>query len=625
MRGYRPIEDYAAIGDCHGSALVARDGSIDWCCFGRFDAPPVFWRILDAERGGFLAIAPTADFEATRAYLPGTNVLRTEFRTAAGRVAITDFMPLGRAPDARANDYVRVVAPGWLVRRIEGIAGSVELGVSSRVTSGFAVDDAAPRDAGLAIHGVPPGLVRVAAGERRFVAIAPAADRVTGEAIDALFEATCAYWREWIGYCRYDGPYAAQVERSALVLKMMTYPPTGACVAALTTSLPEEIGGERNWDYRFCWIRDASLMLLALSALGYSGESRGFWNYLCELLEGGVEHLQVMYGIGREAHLEERCVDLDGYRGSRPVRTGNAAHEQNQTDLYGYILEGALGYRLLGGAFNPGDAESLAAVADFVEGCWSLPDTGIWEPRGPPRHFVHSKAMCWIVLDRAIRLLGHRPQWAQLRERIWNEILARGRDAEGGHLLQAFDAKGDEVDAALLQLATLGVPLDVQTIHRTRLVVERVLRRGDFIERYRTPDGVAGGEGAFLVCSFWHVDSLLAEGKRDAAVALFERLLAIANDVGLYSEEYDPRGSFLGNVPQAFTHLGLVNTAVSLALFDRHGPGAVRAGHAERARLHVKATFGWRGIAAALASTGRVRLRSSRASRIDLARLGIRG
>src|SRR5512141_1933321 len=362
-RGYRPIEEYAAIGDCHGSALVARDGSIDWCCFGRFDADPVFCRILDAGRGGFLSIAPGGDYEVSRAYLPRTNVLLTEFRTPTGTVTLTDFMPVGRQPRSRPNDYVRLAAPGWLVRCVEVTAGTVELAAGCRMSAQFGgraamleAEGGVVRAPALdrVIHGDWPWRVSdgeaqaqttLSAGERRFMVFSPTRNRATPEAIDAMLAITCAYWREWIDYCRYDGPYAAQVERSALVLKMMTYPPSGACVAALTTSLPEEIGGERNWDYRFCWIRDASLMLHALSALGYSGESHAFFGYLCELLAKGVQRLQVMYGVGQEAELTERCLDLEGYRGSRPVRVGNAAHDQNPTDLYGYVLEGALVYR----------------------------------------------------------------------------------------------------------------------------------------------------------------------------------------------------------------------------------------------------------------------------------------
>jgi len=461
--------------------------------------------------------------------------------------------------------------------------------------------------------------VRLAAGARRFVVLAPTAARVDAAAVDAVLAVTEAYWREWIAYCRYSGPHKAFVERSALVLKMMTYPPKGTCVAAMTTSLPEAIGGPRNWDYRYCWIRDASLMLHALASLGYSGESDRFFGFLCEKIGEGAKNLKLMYGIGGERDIDEsELAHLDGYAGSRPVRIGNGAHDQRQTDLYGYILEGALIYKKLGRAINPGDEKALAEIADFIAEVWSLPDSGIWEARDEPRHFVHSKAMCWVVLDRAIQLLGERAEWVELRGKIWDEILARGRDASDGRLLQSYEDHGAaNVDAALLQLAVLGLPLEVATLRSTRLAVERELQVGDFLLRYKRADGLAGGEGAFLVCSFWHVDSLLAEGEGEAATRLFERLLGCANDVGLYAEEIDPHsGAFLGNFPQAFTHLGLINTAVSLGLFQKYGPEAVRGGYADRARRSVRSTFGWRGVLAALLSTGHIRLFSSRASRM---------
>ena len=633
-RGDRPIADYAIVGDCHGAALIAKDGSIDWCALERFDADPLFMRILDARRGGFLWIRPRGEFTSTRAYLPRTNILRTEFTTATGRAAVVDFMPVGRTASAGANDYVSLAAPGWLVRRVEALEGTVELEATCRVAREYATRFAAleARGRDVAIAGTQWALrsdaafevagdsasarLQLAAGDRRYVAVTPATDLIDARIVDTLFAVTRAFWQEWIGYCRYDGRYAAAVERSALALKLLTFSPTGACVAAPTTSLPEDIGGERNWDYRFCWIRDTSLMLHALSMLGYSSESHRFWEFLCERLEEGVAKLQVMYGIGGESRLEERLLEwLEGYRGSRPVRIGNAAHAQRQTDLYGYVFEAGMVYDKLGADVTGGDRKVLASVADFIETCWNEPDTGIWESRGPMRHFVHSKAMCWLVVDRAVKLLGKRDNWVRVRDEIWRALCERGR--VDGHFVQAMD-EGDpkRVDAALLQLATLGLPIDHETLRRTRLAVEEQLARGDcFLERYTSDDGVAGGEGAFLICSFWHVDALLAEGEEGAARALFEKLIAFANDVGLLSEEIDAHsGALLGNFPQAFTHLGLVNSAVNLSIHARHGAHAVKQGYAERAQRMVKATFGWRGAIAALASSGRVRVIGSRAS-----------
>jgi alpha,alpha-trehalase len=611
-RGYRPIADYAAIGDCHGCALVARDGGIDWACFERFDAEPLFFRILDARIGAHFDVRPRGEYAVTRAYVPQTNLLRTVFRTSSGEVAVTDFMPVGRAPGAGANDYVRLRAPGWLARRVEGLQGTVELELRVRMPAnapGMLHSDVTLEREGEEARAA----FSVAAGERRFAVIAPADARVDAAVVDRLLETTRAFWREWLSYCRYAGEYPEAVERSALALKLLTYPRTGACVAAFTTSLPERIGGERNWDYRYCWIRDASLMLHALAGIGYAAEAHGFFGFLCERLAPGVENLQVMYGVEGEADLVERILEhLEGYRGSRPVRIGNAAFSQNQVDLYGYILEGAWVYRSLGGHLSLGDRRALIAIADFIEGCWPRPDTGLWESRGPLRHYVHSKAMCWVVLDRAIRLFGARPKWVALRDEIRAAILARGRHPDG-HLRQAFDE--DAVDAALLQLPALGFALDRETLRRTRLEVQSQLADGDFLERYRTDDGLRGREGAFLVCSFWLVDALLAEGEVGEARGLFERLCAAANDVGLYAEEIDPvDGAFLGNFPQAFTHFGLMNSAVSLELYRRFGAAGIAGGYAERAKRAVRASVGWRGLAAAFFSTGRIRLRSSRES-----------
>ncbi len=422
-RGYRPIADYAAVGDCHGCALVASDGGIDWYCPDRFDAQPLFSRLLDARRGGFLSIGAEGLREVSRAYVDGTNILRTRMRTSTGAMTVTDFMPVGRQRAARANDYVKLAAPGWLVRSIEVTEGRVELQAAMRAMQGER--DAARPDpiaTDLRLEGLPLAvrsdlpwrvegdLARSAetleAGSRRFIALAPESHRVDRARIEALLATTRAYWREWLAYSRYRGPYRDVVERSALALKLLTYAPCGTCAAAMTTSLPERIGGERNWDYRYCWIRDASLMLHALSALGYSGEAGAFFRFLCDRLAEGPEKLQVMYGVDGGRQLAERELDgIEGYRGSRPVRVGNAAHAQNQTDIYGYVLEGALVYRELGGTLRPEDRAALAAVADFIEGCWPIADAGLWETRGPPRHFVHSKAMCWVAVDRAVNRL----------------------------------------------------------------------------------------------------------------------------------------------------------------------------------------------------------------------------
>jgi alpha,alpha-trehalase len=630
---YQAIRDYAAIGDCHGGALVAADGSIDWCALGRFDADPVFCRVLDAERGGFLSTRPKESHAATRSYVDGTNILQTTFSAAAGRFSLTDFMPVGRSPAAGVNDYVTLNAPGWLVRGLEGIDGAVEVEIHYRPSVEFGRrtarlvggDGCIRTDAGgpslysdipMEFDGdVATGHVTLHGGERRYLILAPSGSAPTADRVKALHAVTTAFWREWIGYCRYSGPYREAVRRSALLLKLMTYAPTGASVAALTTSLPESTGGERNWDYRYCWVRDASLMLHALAALGYSGESARFLEFMRRILSEPVETLQVMYGLGMEKNLDERTLDhLAGYCGSRPVRAGNAAYRQRQTDLYGYILEAALVYQTLGGRLHEHDRRAIGRIVDFIRDCWPETDLGLWETRGEPKHFVHSKAMCWVVVDRAIRLCGERPGWPELREQMRRALLDRGCAPEG-HFVQAFDDLPDSMDAALLHLPMLAVPAPAETFRRTREAIERALREGDLLRRYRCADGLPGHDEAFVACSFWLVEALLVDQRFEEARALFERLLGRANDVGLYSEEIDMRtGAFLGNFPQAFTHLALVGAAVNLELYRRRGPRGIRGTFADRSRRAVTATLGWRGGLAAFLQSGRIRVAGSRRS-----------
>jgi GH15 family glucan-1,4-alpha-glucosidase len=631
-RGYIPLRDYAAIGDCRGAALVARDGGIDWCCLGRFDAEPLLARLLDVQRGGHCSVRVTDLQRIVRAYEPDTNILRTEFHANTGVLVVTDFMPVARAPDAGPNAYTDLVAPGWLVRCIEAESGEIGMECAFRPTLGFSLE--VPRltahehgvDAGASWlcsdlawrvdDGIAHATTRIAARERRYIAIGHGGQRPDRDMVDALLAATRAFWTEWMAMSRYRGPWRAMVERSALVLKLLTYSPTGASAAAPTTSLPEVIGGERNWDYRFCWIRDATLGSHALSALGYAAEAHELYQCLGAPLHRGVEDLQVMYGVGLEPHLEERTVPaLEGYRGSHPVRVGNAAYTQRQLDLYGYLLEGACIHKRLGGELTPEQRADLARAADFVAQHWREPDMGVWEMRREPRHFVHSKAMCWVTLQRATQLLGEREGWVRVRNEILAAILTDG--CRGGHLVQTFESRDPgEVDAALLQVPLLGVPIDGPLVAATRSAVERELAQGDVLRRYRGSDGVPGRDGAFLACSFWLVDCLLLEGAFARAIALFERLLAYANDVGLFSEEIDPAtGGFLGNYPQAFTHFSLVNTAVSIELVRRHGPDGLAGGYADRVQRAAWAVHGWRGFLAHLATPGRRNATSSAASK----------
>lgn len=630
---YRPIGDYALIGDCHGSALVSSTGSVDWCCLRRFDSDPVFFRLLDAECGGTWDVLADGPAEVSRAYLPGTTVLRTTFRTPSGVATVTDFMPVGRSRDASVHDYTSLNAPCWLVRRFEGIEGQVGLTTHCR-----------PR--GTAFSKAPLALVRGDEGAFRCDGLSlwcdGAAD-IDGEGVTVrmdlrpgvvqtavltqgepltdprrhcgdLLDTTLAFWREWIEYSRYRGPYQDAVMRSALTLKLLTYAPTGAIVAAPTTSLPEEIGGERNWDYRYCWLRDASLTLYALGVLGYSGEARRFADFLVRrcFREGSAVH--IMYSIDGEPYLPERRLDhLDGYAGSRPVRVGNGAYNQMQLDVHGEVLDWALlrvalGYRLL-----KDETGYLRASADHVGRVWRKPEQGLWETRGGGRDFVHGKAMAWAALDRAIRLFGTEPTWEAARTDILGAIRKDGVAGQPPYLVQAFGS--GEADAALLQVPMLGMPLDDALLAETVRHVERELGDGDLVYRYKGEDGVSGGEGAFFITSFWLVDALLAVGRGEEARRLFERLLTRANDVGLYAEEADVRtGVFLGNFPQAFTHLALISSATLLHLHEMGGAEALRGTHADRARRLVGSTEGLKALLYALRRNRGVRLRSSRRS-----------
>nr|MBA3623258.1 glycoside hydrolase family 15 protein [Methylibium sp.] len=563
---YRPIEDYALIGDCHGSALVASDGSIDWATLHRFDADPVFCRVLDADRGGFWSIRPRGDGSSTRAYLPGTNMLRTVFSTASGKVAVTDFMPVGRRLDAGVNDYVHLNAPAWIVRRVEGLQGVVDMETAYRPSQEFARVPAqlVAREGALRAGPEMPALfgelefeiegdlatavLRVAEGERRDFVLA--GNAVAGESpcsrVDEFFAATRAFWEEWIGYCRYRGPFADTVQRSALTLKLLTYAPSGAIVAAPTTSLPETIGGERNWDYRFCWVRDSSFALYALAVLGYSGEAKCFHEFLLRTIARSLPEVRPMYGVDGTMKLDEATQGhLEGYKASAPVRSGNGAYLQQQIDSYGQMLDLSLMYEALGGKLDEQYRRLLAAVAKFIAAHWREPDQGLWKMRGPARHHVHGKLMSWVGLNRAGKLLD--AGWESKAQKVADEILERGVCAPGGALCQAYDGG---TDAAVLLAPMLGFVLPRTRLEATIDHVRRTLGRGDFLARYVGEDGLQGEEGAFLVCTSWLIDAELAAGRIDQARACLERLVACANDVGLYAEALDPSShAFLGNHP----------------------------------------------------------------------------
>jgi GH15 family glucan-1,4-alpha-glucosidase len=585
--GYAPLREYALIGDGRTSALVARDGSIDWLCLPNVDSPSVFGAILDADRGGAFALAPDEPFAAERRYLEGSNVLGTTFRTAGGAVRVTDAMTLTHWQD---------LAPlRELVRRVEGLAGSVRLRYRveprfdyARGTAHFGTRhgrpfaSCGPDAVALSAWGVDGGwegtvdaregswaqLVLTAA--HREPAVLPGLDDV-----ERRWQRTLDFWPRWSGRAEYDGPWHDAVVRSVLALKLCVHAPSGAVVAAPTTALPEELGGARNWDYRFTWVRDASWTLDALGKLGYHDEAHAFFWWLMHASRRTQPRLQVLYTVhGSSRAPELELAHLAGYRGSRPVRVGNGAAEQTQLDVYGDLLEGIALYVRKGGRLDRDTAKEVAAMADYVISVWRQPDCGIWEVRSTPTHFVQSKAMCWVALDRAVELAEagaipgrHAARWRAEADAICAFVDAEGWDEERGSYVRATDLR--ELDASLLTMALLHWPRP-ERVRGTVDAVRRELGHGPFVYRYKGEDGVAGGEGAFLTCSFWLVDALAATGRVDEASALMDELVGLANDVGLYSEELDPEsGAFLGNFPQALSHLALINAAVTIAAAAR--------------------------------------------------------
>jgi GH15 family glucan-1,4-alpha-glucosidase len=591
------IGDYALIGDCETAALVGRDGSIDWLCWPRFDSPACFAALLGSDRNGRWKIAPAdAAPRVHRRYQRDTLVLETEFETAGGAVTLTDFMPIGEA----GSDLVRIVTGrrGSVTMRMELVL-RFDYGDSvpwvSRLPDGRLRAIAGPDMVLLssAVKARGENLTTVAefeiqAGERvHFVLMHADSHLEPPPAIDPenALEKTTQRWHKWAHRCSMKGKYAEAVRRSLLTLKALTYGPTGGIVAAPTTSLPEKIGGRRNWDYRFCWLRDATLTLLALMAGGYRDEARAWREWLVRAVAGSPSQMQIMYGIGGERRLPEWEVPwLSGYEGSLPVRVGNAAAAQLQLDVFGEVMD-ALYQARKAGLDSYAPAWGLQrALLEHLEGVWEKPDEGIWEVRGPRRHFTYSKIMCWVALDRAVKMIEHYggdgpvERWRTLRAKIHAEVCERGFDRARNTFVQSYESP--ELDASLLLIPITGflAARDPRMLGTVR-AIERELLEDGFVHRYRTResiDGLPPGEGAFLPCTFWLADNYLLQGRLDDARKLFDRLLALRNDVGLLAEEYDPvAGRLLGNFPQAFSHVALVNTAFNLS--ERLKPAEERA------------------------------------------------
>ena len=582
------IEDYGLIGDLQSAALVSRHGCIDWLCLPRFDSGAIFAALLGTPENGHWTIRPTAEFHSPgRRYRGDTLVLETELETDTGAVRLIDFMP----PRETTPDVVRIV---------EGIRGRVEMQMELvlRFDYGSTVPWVRNLDGTLVAIAGPDGVsVRtpvelegrnlhtygsftVSEGDRiPFVLTWYPSHEALPEPIDAetALEDTLTYWDEWAGICRFQGRWHDAVHRSLLTLKAMIYAPTGGIVAAPTTSLPEALGGVRNWDYRYCWLRDATLTLLAMLRAGYVDEAHAWRDWLLRAIAGSPEDVQIMYGVAGERRLLEFELPwLEGYEGSQPVRVGNNAANQLQLDVYGEVINALYQARVRGvGASD--DAWSVAGKTfEWLESAWRQEDEGIWEVRGPRRHFTHSKVMAWVAFDRAVKSVerldrdGPLDRWSATRDEIKEDVLRSGFDAERGAFVQSYGS--DRLDASLLLIPLVGfLPAKDPRVLGTVAAIERELLRDGFVERYRADeenvavDGLPPGEGVFLPCSFWLAAVWAQQGRLDEAVELFERLLALRNDLGLLAEEYDPEQKRLvGNFPQAFTHLTLIETAFTL-------------------------------------------------------------
>ncbi|MDY7089672.1 MAG: glycoside hydrolase family 15 protein [Actinomycetota bacterium] len=581
------IEDYAVIGDLQTAALAGRDGSIDWLCLPRFDSPACFAALLHDESAGHWRIAPVGGGSATsRRYRGDTMILETRWDGPHGSVRIVDFMP----PRGQAADVVRIV---------EGLSGTVAMHMDLTLRFDYgrivpwvrhhgpdlgaiAGPDAVWLRTEVAVHGGDRSTVAdftVSAGERvPFVLTHQLSHLPRPEPVDPYraLTRTEAFWRDWMSRCDYDGRWPDAVRRALLILKVLTYAPTGGILAAATTSLPEQFGGSRNWDYRYCWLRDATFSLQALLGTGYIAEAKAWREWLLRAVAGDPAELQIMYGLDGTRRLPEHELDwLDGYEGARPVRTGNAAAGQLQLDVWGEVLDGLHLSREAGIAATDAGWDLQRALLDHLEGNWRQPDNSLWEVRGARRQFVHSKVMAWAGFDRAVtavehhRLDGPASRWRAIRHEIHAEVCAKGFDSSRNTFTQSYGSAG--LDAALLLIPRVGfLPGDDPRVIGTIDAIRKELCEDGLVLRYRPEhdnvDGLPGTEGAFLACSFWLVDALHGAGRHDQAEQMFERLLALRNDVGLLAEEYDPAtGRHLGNTPQAFSLVGLVNSARQLS------------------------------------------------------------
>ncbi|GIV98112.1 MAG: glycosyl hydrolase [Herpetosiphonaceae bacterium] len=578
---YLPITDHGLIGDLHTAGLVGSNGRMVWLPWPRFDSPSIFAAILDDEHGGDWLMAPLHVARSKQSYDGETAVLLTEFEAAGGRAALRDWMSPwdGEAP---GHDLCRVLCciegeievfcrfaprPNYARNRpslemseggLSFEADGVQIYLECNHEWSISEDQATLR-------------TTLRQGEE-IRCVLSSGTRVPLSAIEEDLYQTRAFWREWIGKCTYNGPWHEAVRRSAITLKLLTYAPTGAIIAAPTTSLPEWIGGIRNWDYRYTWLRDSSLTLYALHLLGYKQEARAFFSWLRERSQEHGAPLRIMYGVRGETNLEEfELPHLEGYRCSRPVRIGNAAYRQSQLDVYGGVIDAAFLYEKQGDLLDPVHWNALRREIDYVCSHWDQPDHGIWEMRGPQEHHTFSKIMCWVAVDRGVRLVEHEgwpgdlERWTKTRKAIRESILKHAWNKEIGSFTQTYNS--DLVDASLLMIPAVGfLPAHDPRVRSTIERIKERLASGALVYRYRSNDYLPDDEGAFLLCSFWMVDALIACDRIEEARERFEELLRCSSAHGLLSEEVDPQtGMALGNYPQAFSHIGLINSALNLS------------------------------------------------------------
>ncbi|CAO3454306.1 Glucoamylase (EC 3.2.1.3) [Azospirillum argentinense] len=585
------IEDYALLGDCETAALLSIEGSIDWLCWPRFDSDACFAALLGTPENGRWLLRPSdPDARTTRRYRGDSLILETEFETAEGAVTMIDFMP----PRGEASDVVRILRGrrGRVAMRMDltlrfgyGHVVPWVTRIGPNTLRAIAGPDMIVLHTSAPIHGEDMSTVAdftVAEGESiSFVMIYSPSHLPLPEPVDAeqALAETERFWAEWSGRCTYSGLWRDAVVRSLVTLKALTYRPTGGIVAAPTTSLPEQLGGVRNWDYRYCWLRDATLTLLALMNAGYLQEARDWGNWGLRAIAGSPQQIQIMYGIAGERRMLEWEVPwLPGYEGASPVRVGNAAAPQLQLDVYGEMMDAAHQARMRGIEIRPEGWQVQCALLDHMESVWDQPDEGIWEVRGGAKHFTHSKVMAWVAVDRMVKsaekfgLDAPLGRWKALRQAIFDDVCAKGYSKERNSFVQHYGAS--HVDAALLMLPMLGfLPVDDPRIQGTVAAIEKELLQNGLVMRYRTErtdDGLPDGEGVFLACSFWLADVYVLQGRQAEAEALFNRLLALRNDLGLLSEEYDTTAKRLvGNFPQAFSHIALINTAFNLTRAEK--------------------------------------------------------